>query len=186
MEASRKSPHDLKMGTWRIWFSISSTGKKVRQCRPFKKQPQCKHRLKHGTLHSQPSICRHAQDDVVWLAPFLTNNVSYFSRLKNISIYVIVCWAPRPKSQSPRKLFFLKWRVYAECHPKKTFEHFNITMAFSCEVQTALAMCIAYSGNKIVDAWCVSDLRAKGSGFVWFCLGGLVVAALRILEPRRC
>eukprot|EP00435_Cladocopium_sp_Y103_P053984 s85_g17.t1 len=49
-------------------------------------------------------------DDVVWLAPFLTNNVSKLSRINNTAIYVSVC-----------------------------------------VVQTMLAMCIAYSGNKIVE-----------------------------------
>mmetsp|Transcript_51980 Transcript_51980/g.113225 ORF Transcript_51980/g.113225 Transcript_51980/m.113225 type:complete len:257 (+) Transcript_51980:41-811(+) len=49
-------------------------------------------------------------DDVVWLAPFLTNNVSKLSRMNNTAIYVSVC-----------------------------------------VVQTMLAMCIAYSGNKIVE-----------------------------------
>jgi len=49
-------------------------------------------------------------DDVVWLAPFLTNNVSQLSRTRNTAIYVSVCL-----------------------------------------VQTMLAMCIAYSGNKIVE-----------------------------------
>ena len=34
-----------------------------------------------------------AQDDVVWLAPFLTNNVSKLSRIRNVSIYVAVCLA---------------------------------------------------------------------------------------------
>ena len=34
------------------------------------------------------------KDDVVWLAPFLTNNVSKLSRMNNTAIYVSVCVAP--------------------------------------------------------------------------------------------
>eukprot|EP00913_Durusdinium_trenchii_P023679 g22243.t1 len=55
-------------------------------------------------------LLTNAKDDVVWLAPFLTNNVSQLSRTRNTAIYVSVCL-----------------------------------------VQTMLAMCIAYSGNKIVE-----------------------------------
>lgn len=35
------------------------------------------------------------EDDVVWLAPFLTNNVSQLSRTRNTAIYVSVCVVPR-------------------------------------------------------------------------------------------
>ena len=36
----------------------------------------------------------HFEDDVVWLAPFLTNNVSQLSRTRNTAIYVSVCVVP--------------------------------------------------------------------------------------------
>ncbi|CAE7221263.1 unnamed protein product [Symbiodinium natans] len=78
-------------------------------------------------------------DDVVWLAPFLTNNVSYFSRLKNISIYVIVCW-----------------------------------------VQTALAMCIAYSGNKIVEMLTRNSKDAWSSEKILTVMAGSMLALYSI------
>ncbi|CAE7797394.1 unnamed protein product [Symbiodinium sp. CCMP2456] len=74
-------------------------------------------------------------DDVVWLAPFLTNNVSYFSRLKNISIYGIVCW-----------------------------------------VQTAIAMCIAYSGNKLVEMVTRNSKDAWSSEKILTVLAGSMLA----------
>ncbi|CAE7233543.1 unnamed protein product, partial [Symbiodinium pilosum] len=78
-------------------------------------------------------------DDVVWLAPFLTNNVSYFSRLKNISIYGAVCW-----------------------------------------VQTALAMCIAYSGNKIVEMLTRNSKDAWSSEKILTVLAGSMLAVYSI------
>jgi len=70
-------------------------------------------------------------DDVVWLAPFLTTNVSWPSRVKNTVIYISVCL-----------------------------------------VQTVIAMCIAYSGDKIVgfltrnakDAWSSDKILTVGAG----------------------
>ncbi|CAE7244565.1 unnamed protein product [Symbiodinium sp. CCMP2592] len=78
-------------------------------------------------------------DDVVWLAPFLTNNVSYFSRLKNISIYGIVCW-----------------------------------------VQTAIAMCIAYSGNKLVEMVTRNSKDAWSSEKILTVLAGSMLALYSI------
>lgn len=40
-------------------------------------------------------FCWPTQDDVVWLAPFLTSNVSKMSRTRNTIIYVSVCLATR-------------------------------------------------------------------------------------------
>lgn len=46
----------------------------------------------------------HFEDDVVWLAPFLTNNVSQLSRTRNTAIYVSVCVVPRKHWKR-----FFKW-----------------------------------------------------------------------------
>jgi len=70
-------------------------------------------------------------DDVVWLAPFLTTNVSVAGRTKNTVIYIGVCL-----------------------------------------VQTVLAMCIAYSGDKMVsfltknakDAWSSDKILTVAAG----------------------
>mmetsp|Transcript_20075 Transcript_20075/g.37756 ORF Transcript_20075/g.37756 Transcript_20075/m.37756 type:complete len:268 (+) Transcript_20075:49-852(+) len=78
-------------------------------------------------------------DDVVWLAPFLTNNVSNLSRLKNIGIYASVCW-----------------------------------------VQTALAMCIAYSGNKIVEFLTKNSKDAWSSEKILTVLAGSMLALYSI------
>ncbi|CAJ1423510.1 unnamed protein product [Effrenium voratum] len=78
-------------------------------------------------------------DDVVWLAPFLTNNVSKLSRIRNVSIYVAVCL-----------------------------------------VQTMLAMCIAYSGNKVVEILTRDAKDAWSSEKILTVLAGSMLAVYSV------
>eukprot|EP00931_Biecheleriopsis_adriatica_P070621 TRINITY_DN4439_c0_g1_i2.p1 TRINITY_DN4439_c0_g1~~TRINITY_DN4439_c0_g1_i2.p1 ORF type:complete len:286 (-),score=36.15 TRINITY_DN4439_c0_g1_i2:115-888(-) len=78
-------------------------------------------------------------DDVVWLAPFLTQNISWVTRSRNIAIYVTVCL-----------------------------------------VQTVLAMCIAYSGDKVVEMLTRNSKDAWSSEKILTVIAGILLVLFAI------
>eukprot|EP00931_Biecheleriopsis_adriatica_P070620 TRINITY_DN4439_c0_g1_i1.p1 TRINITY_DN4439_c0_g1~~TRINITY_DN4439_c0_g1_i1.p1 ORF type:complete len:259 (-),score=43.77 TRINITY_DN4439_c0_g1_i1:57-833(-) len=78
-------------------------------------------------------------DDVVWLAPFLTQNISWVTRSRNILIYVTVCL-----------------------------------------VQTVIAMCIAYSGDKVVEMLTRNSKDAWSSEKILTVIAGILLVLFAI------